>query len=262
MFPVLGPVTYNDGWGEYRGDIAGNFHIGTDIIGVKLQPEVAVVTGTVVRTGVDHPTAGMTVTIQDAEGWQYTYLHINNDSPNTNDAARPVVWRLAPGIAVGTHVTAGQLLAYMGNSGDSEFSVPHLHFEIHRPDGAAVNPFPSVRASEMPTRCAPPADLGQIPNLSLPTDTDAQVVEVVPLTGYGSFTLSANGTVFLVGSARNIGMASANRADGDCPTIDTASTDVFVSPIVASAAPAQIPAADIANTGPLYIPLSDLSPST
>ena len=38
---------------------------------------------------------------------------------------------------------AGQFVAYMGDSGDAEDSVPHLHFEIRRPDDTAIDPYTS-----------------------------------------------------------------------------------------------------------------------
>ena len=70
-----------------------------------------------------------------------------------DDGADPVTWRLAPGVTLGTPVRAGQLVAYMGDSGNSEGSVPHLHFEIHRPDGSPINPYDSLRQAEDAARC-------------------------------------------------------------------------------------------------------------
>ncbi len=223
VFPVLGPTPYSGGWGDYRADIATNFHIGVDMIGVKLQPLVATVNGTITHTVNNHVTAGWGLVITDDEGWDYRYYHMNNDKPGTDDASNPEGWRYAPGLSVGSRVVAGQLIGYMGDSGDSE-ATSHLHFEIHRPDGSPIDPFPSVRAAELPTRCNPPSGLGELPNFSPPTDTDAEVVEVTPLSGIGSFLVSANGTVFRVGSARDIGWARYNKADGECPQIGSSPT--------------------------------------
>ncbi len=215
VFPVLGPVIYSDGWGDYRADIETHFHVGVDLLGVRLQPLVAASSGTISHLVVNSPTAGWGFVIKDQLGWEYRYYHVNNDAPGTTDNSNPVSWRLAPGLTEGSKVVAGQLVGYMGDSGDAVGN-PHLHFEIADPTGKNMDPFPSVRAAETATRCSPPKGLGDLAGFVPPTDTDAEIVTVdIPGTD-GSFTISANGTVFRVKSARSIGSALYNKADGPC----------------------------------------------
>jgi len=50
---------------------------------------------------------------------------------------------------IGAHVKAGQFVAYMGDSGDAETTVPHLHFEIRLggPNGDRTNPYPTLKSA-------------------------------------------------------------------------------------------------------------------
>jgi hypothetical protein len=164
-FPVAGPVRYFNDFGACRAGCSRQ-HQGNDIIGDRLQPILAMRDGIVDRL-LDHPTAGFGVVIQDAEGWEYHVYHVNNDTPGTDDGADGGTWRYAPGIVPGAPVTAGQVIAWMGDSGNSEGSVPHAHVEIHTPSGAAINPYWSLRLAQHDVNCAtqqaatPPAEAPQ-----------------------------------------------------------------------------------------------------
>ena len=95
---------------------------------------MACVDGTVV--GLKFETAGNYLYLQDADGWNYGYLHINNDTPGTDDGLNPRQWAFAPGIAIGVTVRKGQFIAYMGDSGNAESTTPHCHYEIRKPADA------------------------------------------------------------------------------------------------------------------------------
>jgi murein DD-endopeptidase MepM/ murein hydrolase activator NlpD len=215
-FPVAGPVTY---YGACRGGpTCPRRHIGNDLIGQRLQPLIAAADGVVTHLVRDHPTAGWGLVIKDADGWEYRYYHVNNDSPGTDDGSDPAQWRLAPGITEGTAVKAGQVVAYLGDSGNSELSVPHLHFEIHLPDGSPIDPYRSLRASELATRCSAAVLRLQVSSVLMPPVTAAMADAVVhTTTGRGRFLLSLDGTVLALGDARSVGWSRHAAEDPPCP---------------------------------------------
>jgi hypothetical protein len=145
-FPVEGAVRFRDDWGDPRGG-GTRQHRGNDLAGRKLQPLLAAADGVVARTGVDDGISGNYLVIRDAAGWEYLYIHVNNDTPGTDDGANPPAWRFAPGIGRGARVRAGQHVGWMGDSGNAEDTQPHLHFEIHRPGVGAINPYRSLLAA-------------------------------------------------------------------------------------------------------------------
>jgi murein DD-endopeptidase MepM/ murein hydrolase activator NlpD len=218
-FPVAGPVTYYDDWGACRGgDGCPRRHIGNDVIGRRLQPLVAAADGVVSHLVQDHPTAGWGLVIKDAEGWEYRYYHVNNDSPGTDDGSDPPEWRLAPGIVEGSQVKAGQVVAYMGDSGNSELSVPHLHFELHRPDGSPIDPYRSLRFSEWTARCSAAAPGVQTAQALMPPVNAALAdATVATSTGRGQFLLSLDGTVLALGDADSVGWSRHIADDPACP---------------------------------------------
>ena len=169
VFPIqpefADQVHWSDTFGAPRG--GGRSHIGVDILGDKMIPLVAAASGEV--TWLRHDSGrGNNLEITDDDGWAYHYVHINNDTPGTDDGANDYDLAFAPGIERGARVTAGQVVAYLGDSGNAENTAPHLHFEIEAPDGTAINPTASVDAAfaalgELPT--LEPDQLGPWPSL-------------------------------------------------------------------------------------------------
>lgn len=140
VFPVAGKNSYRDTFGAPR-DGGSRSHKGTDIIAARLVPVVAILDGVVTVVGRGRK-AGTWIELRHDGGWRSRYLHLNNDSPGTDDGrGRGVV----PGIRVGVPVTAGQVIGYVGDSGNAENTTPHVHFEIRRASGEAINPYPILR---------------------------------------------------------------------------------------------------------------------
>jgi peptidoglycan LD-endopeptidase LytH len=220
-FPVLGPVVYRDDWGECR-DGCTRLHQGHDIMGQRMQPLVSPVDGVVVKLIEDTGRSGNGVEIADADGWRYNFFHINNDplaevslgSPQADDEAK-LRWRWPSTMQVGTVVKAGQIIGWMGDSGNAEHSVVHLHFEIRMPDGTPINPYTSLRAAEYIDRCRP-APARPLPITSPPQVVDGTVFRFPTRTGNGFFTISTDGSVLAEGDAMWVG--DQNRAYVDCST--------------------------------------------
>ena len=190
-FPAGGRVTYTDDWGDPRS--GGRTHRGNDLFGPKLTPLVASTDGTVTTMRLDSGISGNLLALRDGAGWEHLYVHLNNDTPGTDDGANPPGWTFAAGLEVGTRVRAGDLVGYLGDSGNAEGTAPHLHFELHRPDGTAVNPHPSLLLSQgrrAGDRCGFDANPAGAP---------------LAAAGGGYWTLAADGGIFSFGTARFFG---------------------------------------------------------
>lgn len=135
-FPMDPWVVVTDSFGAPRD---GHRHEGNDIMAPKMSPVYAVADGVVSRIATQH-NAGRYLVVTHAEGWESWYVHLNNDTPGTDDGDAGWEHTLAEGIEEGVEVTAGQLLGWMGDSGNAEGSVPHLHFELHY-RGRPVDPY-------------------------------------------------------------------------------------------------------------------------
>ncbi len=142
----LDDVYWSDTWGAPRS--GGRSHEGVDMMGPKGTPLVAAADGVI--TWFRHDVAsGNYFELTGDDGWVYHYSHMNNDTPGTDDGTNPFEFAYAPGMGRGVRVTAGQLVGYMGDSGNAEYAGSHLHFEIETPDGQAINPTPSVDAAKL-----------------------------------------------------------------------------------------------------------------
>lgn len=128
---------FTNSFGDSRS--GGRFHKGNDLLAPRMTEVYAVADGTVIYVGINN-LSGRNVKLEHVEGWESYYLHLNNDNPGTDDGQAPWTLTVAPGVEVGEQVEAGQLIGWVGDSGNAEGTTPHTHFEL-RHDGAAINPY-------------------------------------------------------------------------------------------------------------------------
>jgi hypothetical protein len=100
--PVVGRSSVIDTFGAPRS--GGRAHAGQDVMAAKMQPLVAVVDGTVTRVTVPEPSYGYMLTLTGDDGWRFNYIHINNDTPGTDDGRASLEHVYGPGIAQGARV--------------------------------------------------------------------------------------------------------------------------------------------------------------
>jgi murein DD-endopeptidase MepM/ murein hydrolase activator NlpD len=128
VFPVPGPHTYGDGFGTARGKRS---HQGVDIMAACGEPLVSISWARVIFVG-KHRAAGNYMVLRYKKLKQdYAYMHL----------AGP------PAVAIKQKVAPGQLVGYVGDTGNA--STCHLHFELwvgrwYR-GGRAVNPLPHLQ---------------------------------------------------------------------------------------------------------------------
>ena len=149
VFPVAGPNSFADTFGAPRmfGTAYAHLHQGTDIFATSGTPLVAVERGVLIKVGSD-VLGGTKLWLVGASGTRYYYAHLS---------------AFAPGVTEGLLVSAGDVVGYVGNSGNAISTPAHVHFEVHPNGGAAVNPYPLLRivadAQKRTAGAAPPTTL-------------------------------------------------------------------------------------------------------
>ncbi|HBL27551.1 MAG TPA: metalloendopeptidase [Acidobacteria bacterium] len=138
LVPVqgVGRAALRDTFGETRGD-GTRAHEALDILAPRGTPVLAVEGGTV-RKLYASERGGLTLYQFDpSETYAYYYAHLD---------------RYADGLAEGQELTKGQVLGFVGSTGNAAPDAPHLHFAIFRltPEkqwwkGDPINPFEVLR---------------------------------------------------------------------------------------------------------------------
>lgn len=146
VFPVVGEHTLTRSFGDPRSG-GRRSHEGVDILADKGAPVVAVADGVVRWLQNESGGRCCAVSLVHDGGWRTRYLHLDNDTPGTDDGRRVGI---APGIEPGVRVRQGDLLGWVGDSGNAEATVPHLHFELRLADGTPLDPFRRLEGAPFP----------------------------------------------------------------------------------------------------------------
>ncbi len=130
----LDPRTLQSNFPDVRG---GQAHEALDIVAPRGAPVLAVAEGNVVKLFTSKP-GGLTVyQFDNSRMWCFYYAHLD---------------RYAPGLKEGTLLRKGDVLGYVGSTGNASPDAPHLHFAVFQlgPEknwwqGTAVDPMPLLK---------------------------------------------------------------------------------------------------------------------
>jgi hypothetical protein len=147
VFPVVGGASYTDTFLACRSGCARK-HLGQDLMSPKMRPLVATFTGVISSIKKEsYVGEGNYITLTGDNGWSVNYIHVNNDTPGTDDGRGTAAYAFAPGLHRGQRVIQGQLVGWSGDSGNAESTGPHTHFELRKGgpwDGVVYNAKPSL----------------------------------------------------------------------------------------------------------------------
>lgn len=118
--------TLVDTWGGARS--GGRRHEGIDIFAPRGTPIQATTRGLILNVG-PNTLGGRTVMVLGPGSQRHYYAHLE---------------RYVPGLKRGDWVQAGDVVGYVGNSGNARGTPPHLHYGVYAA-GGAINPAPLLR---------------------------------------------------------------------------------------------------------------------
>jgi murein DD-endopeptidase MepM/ murein hydrolase activator NlpD len=113
-FPVGGPATFVDDWWYPRSAAPFHLHQGTDIMAETGTPVRSPADGVLTRS--NGGLGGLSAKVTQADGTYFYMAHLSSVPPEQVE---------------GQQVKVGDVIGYVGNTGDAVGGPPHLHFEIH-----------------------------------------------------------------------------------------------------------------------------------
>jgi murein DD-endopeptidase MepM/ murein hydrolase activator NlpD len=169
VFPIDGGASYIDTYGANRNDVYDGWHHGDDLFAPLGTPVVAVARGTLSLVGWNE-LGGWRLWLTDKKGNSFYYAHL----------AGYARW-----ILTHRHVRAGQVIGFLGRTGDAFTTAPHVHFEVHPHQPAfvklgydgAVNP--TTYLHKWKVEQVPADEMPQPARLKAPVGAPAQEAAVV-----------------------------------------------------------------------------------
>ncbi|PTA68876.1 M23 family metallopeptidase [Deinococcus arcticus] len=119
---------FEDTWGAARS--GGRRHEGIDIFAARGTPIQATTRGLVLNVG-PNGLGGRTVTVLGPAGQRHYYAHLER----------------YPNLKRGDWVQPGDVVGFVGDSGNARGTPPHLHYGIYTA-GGAINPYPLLRPEQ------------------------------------------------------------------------------------------------------------------
>jgi murein DD-endopeptidase MepM/ murein hydrolase activator NlpD len=182
--PVAGIAYWSDDWHAPRCCPEPHEHQGVDVFAPKNAPALAVAEGTITRM-VNGPVSGKAVYLTDAHGTYYFYGHLN---------------RFAKDLREGQEVHVGQVVGFVGNTGNAVGTPAHIHFEIHPGGGVAVPPKPHLdRWLAQAEREARAMIARRADELAMAERVDFRLRRAFDLEGSGAIGSSAQQFLFFAG---------------------------------------------------------------
>ena len=126
--PVLGPTRWVDDWYFPRWTgTTFRHHLGLDMVPPTAHRSRRPSTAS--PASATNALGGLTVQVVEPDGTFWYLAHLSG---------------VADGIVDGSAVTVGQVVGFVGDSGNARGGAPHLHFAVHPHGGAPVPPKPIV----------------------------------------------------------------------------------------------------------------------
>jgi hypothetical protein len=144
-FPVAGIATFVHDWYFPRWGPGFRFHMGTDVFADHGTPLRSPVDGTV--TSGSGNLGGLYVRVHQADGTYFYMAHLAG---------------LVEGFQEGMTVRTGDIVGYVGNTGNARTTPPHLHLGVYTPAGQATDPKPILDQWLLEAHAALPGIIEQV----------------------------------------------------------------------------------------------------